>query len=182
MRARAYDPQNGRFITADPIGLAGGSYGLYRYVGNSPTNWIDPRGLCDSPQQCEIERQQRERDPHWQEGEPGNYHQDPYYKDFIDKLDRPFKDPLGPLRIFGWDFKEGKPKLKLLWPWKLISWMFEEISPAKIPDSFPEFMQWLQNIVQASHATDPNAKTGPAVIGHVERASGPPQPRDAARF
>jgi RHS repeat-associated protein len=39
---RYYDPQVGRFITQDPIGLDGGM-NLYRYVPN-PTAWIDPWG------------------------------------------------------------------------------------------------------------------------------------------
>ncbi len=39
---RYYDPQVGRFITQDPIGLDGG-FNLYRYV-TSPTGWIDPLG------------------------------------------------------------------------------------------------------------------------------------------
>ena len=39
---RYYDPEIGRFITQDPIGLAGG-YNLYRYAPN-PNTWIDPWG------------------------------------------------------------------------------------------------------------------------------------------
>ncbi|CAD6877438.1 Rhs-family protein [Methylomonas albis] len=40
---RYYDPNAGRFIHQDPIGLEGGS-NVYRYVPN-PVNWIDPFGL-----------------------------------------------------------------------------------------------------------------------------------------
>ncbi|CAI2537388.1 Cell wall-associated polypeptide CWBP200 [Serratia ficaria] len=44
---RYYDPQVGRFITQDPIGLAGGD-NLYRYAP-SAIGWIDPLGLsCGS--------------------------------------------------------------------------------------------------------------------------------------
>ncbi|MEE5056968.1 RHS repeat-associated core domain-containing protein, partial [Pseudomonas alliivorans] len=39
---RYYDPEVGRFITQDPIGLDGG-LNLYRYAPN-PTMWIDPWG------------------------------------------------------------------------------------------------------------------------------------------
>ena len=41
---REYDPETGRYITGDPIGLAGG-LNSYGYVDASPTNAIDPSGL-----------------------------------------------------------------------------------------------------------------------------------------
>ncbi|MDP3478236.1 MAG: RHS repeat-associated core domain-containing protein [Desulfoprunum sp.] len=41
---RYYDPETGRYISADPIGLDGGM-NLYAYVSNDPVNWIDPWGL-----------------------------------------------------------------------------------------------------------------------------------------
>ncbi len=43
-RARYYDPTVGEFISSDPIGFAAGDANLYRYVGNSPINYIDPTG------------------------------------------------------------------------------------------------------------------------------------------
>jgi len=45
---RYYDPQQGRFVTRDPIGYAGG-VNLYGYVGNNPVNSVDPLGLTFSP-------------------------------------------------------------------------------------------------------------------------------------
>jgi RHS repeat-associated protein len=44
-RARSYDPQVGRFISEDPIGLAGG-VNQFAYVGNNPGNRTDPSGLA----------------------------------------------------------------------------------------------------------------------------------------
>jgi len=44
MKARYYDPEIGRFISKDPIGLLGG-LNLYAYAGNNPVNFIDPLGL-----------------------------------------------------------------------------------------------------------------------------------------
>ncbi|WP_420917733.1 RHS repeat-associated core domain-containing protein [Pseudomonas syringae group genomosp. 7] len=45
---RYYDPEIGRFITQDPIGLDGGD-NLYKYVPN-PTAWVDPWGwACNRP-------------------------------------------------------------------------------------------------------------------------------------
>jgi hypothetical protein len=39
-----YDPQTGRFLSQDPIGLAGG-VNLYAYAGNNPASYSDPFGL-----------------------------------------------------------------------------------------------------------------------------------------
>jgi len=42
---RYYDPEEGRFLTRDPIGYLGGM-DLYSYVHNNPINMIDPGGFC----------------------------------------------------------------------------------------------------------------------------------------
>ncbi|WP_436263250.1 RHS repeat-associated core domain-containing protein [Pseudomonas brassicacearum] len=46
-RHRYYNPETGRYLTADPSKLAGGLNG-YRYTLN-PTGWVDPLGLVDCP-------------------------------------------------------------------------------------------------------------------------------------
>ncbi len=43
-RARYYDLATGRFLSEDPIGFTAGD-NFYQYVFNSPSNYIDPRGL-----------------------------------------------------------------------------------------------------------------------------------------
>lgn len=43
MRARFYDPTLGRFVSEDPIGIAGGA-NLFAYAGNDPVNNRDPSG------------------------------------------------------------------------------------------------------------------------------------------
>ncbi|MDD3813992.1 MAG: RHS repeat-associated core domain-containing protein [Desulfocapsaceae bacterium] len=42
---RFYDPEVGRYISADPIGLDGGM-NLYAYVAGNPVNAVDPWGLA----------------------------------------------------------------------------------------------------------------------------------------
>ena len=44
-RNRYYNPEQGRFIQEDPIGLAGG-LNLYGYANGDPVNFSDPFGLC----------------------------------------------------------------------------------------------------------------------------------------
>jgi RHS repeat-associated protein len=44
-RHRYYDPSSGRFISKDPIGLAGG-LNAYAYGGRNPVSLIDPLGLA----------------------------------------------------------------------------------------------------------------------------------------
>ena len=41
---RYYDPSTGRYITSDPIGLAGG-LNTYLYANATPLKYIDPKGL-----------------------------------------------------------------------------------------------------------------------------------------
>ncbi|WP_426207328.1 RHS repeat-associated core domain-containing protein, partial [Pseudomonas sp. TSPC2-1] len=56
-RHRYYDPRLGRYLTPDPVKLAGG-LNQYQYVPN-PTGWVDPLGLtsnCPPPKKpgCEV--------------------------------------------------------------------------------------------------------------------------------
>jgi uncharacterized protein RhaS with RHS repeats len=48
-RARFYSPTTGRFISEDPIGLAGG-VNLYRYARANPATLTDPTGRIDQRQ------------------------------------------------------------------------------------------------------------------------------------
>ncbi|BEP61104.1 hypothetical protein GmRootV213_16580 [Variovorax sp. V213] len=45
-RHRYYDPASGRYVSRDPLGLAGGR-NLHVYAGNNPVRGIDPLGLVD---------------------------------------------------------------------------------------------------------------------------------------
>ncbi|MGR4068621.1 RHS repeat-associated core domain-containing protein [Billgrantia sp. C5P2] len=62
-RHRYYDPQQGRYISQDPIGLKGGR-NLYGYVSN-PTGMVDPLGLegmhsCQSHENLRITAEQQQ--------------------------------------------------------------------------------------------------------------------------
>jgi RHS repeat-associated protein len=63
-RARYYVPREGRFLTPDPIGPAGGP-NLFAYCLNQPLLWIDPRGLnpCLSRDECAVIRERITRGP-----------------------------------------------------------------------------------------------------------------------
>lgn len=50
---RYYDPKTGRYLTPDPIGLAGG-INLFVYAGNNPINAIDPYGLMSATSAAAI--------------------------------------------------------------------------------------------------------------------------------
>jgi RHS repeat-associated protein len=43
---RDYMPELGRYVEPDPLGRLGSGNDLYAYVGNNPTDLIDPLGLC----------------------------------------------------------------------------------------------------------------------------------------
>jgi RHS repeat-associated protein len=45
-RNRVYSAELGRFLQTDPIRFDAGDVNLYRYVGNSCVDWIDPDGLA----------------------------------------------------------------------------------------------------------------------------------------
>ncbi|AVR78691.1 hypothetical protein NM96_04440 [Neisseria mucosa] len=49
-RFRYYDPEIGRFVNLDPIGLMGG-INVYVYAPN-PIRWVDPNGLSPVSQNC----------------------------------------------------------------------------------------------------------------------------------
>lgn len=44
---RFYDPGTGRYVSEDPLSLAGRNENIFKYVKNNPVNIIDPLGLYD---------------------------------------------------------------------------------------------------------------------------------------
>jgi RHS repeat-associated protein len=47
-RERYYDTSTGRFLSEDPVGVGDGT-SWFSYVGNNPTNFVDPSGLRRAP-------------------------------------------------------------------------------------------------------------------------------------
>ncbi|WP_415640284.1 RHS repeat-associated core domain-containing protein, partial [Pseudomonas gessardii] len=66
-RHRYYNPDNGRYLTPDPVKLAGGVNG-YLYVPN-PTGWVDPLGLTCKAGNCPGQKNTRPS-PHNEESPP----------------------------------------------------------------------------------------------------------------
>jgi RHS repeat-associated protein len=64
---RDYDPQTGRYIQSDPIGLEGG-LNTYTYVENDPLGYIDPEGLIKFPR---MGKPPGMKPPRWSPNKPG---------------------------------------------------------------------------------------------------------------
>jgi len=60
-KSRYYSAVLGRFLQRDPLGYFDGP-SLYEYVNSSPSNWVDPMGLCSTP--CN-------KKPWWEKGLDG---------------------------------------------------------------------------------------------------------------
>lgn len=46
LRARWYDPEQGRFMSEDPLGFLGGGLNMYQFAAGDPVNGSDPSGAC----------------------------------------------------------------------------------------------------------------------------------------
>ena len=51
VRGRWYDPQAGRFVQEDPMGVDGG-INVYTFAGDDPINGSDPSGMSPGAEQC----------------------------------------------------------------------------------------------------------------------------------
>ncbi len=118
---RWYDATVGRWISEDPIGFAAGDGNFYRYVGNSPTNWIDPNGLLaqgsqsldefeenlgDKPGAEELMNALREiEDAIRKQGGPVNARFIPGKGLVCHEVDDIVEDGLRKVRKYGWKYK-----------------------------------------------------------------------------
>lgn len=57
-RARLYNPNIGRFLSQDPIGMLSGDSNYYRAMANNPLRYTDPTGLTCDPMDIELQQAQ----------------------------------------------------------------------------------------------------------------------------
>ena len=104
-RARFYDANLGRFISEDPIKFGGG-INWFAYVRNNPIKYVDPLGLCPSPNNsCSRNRSSSNnssgRPKLWDKPEfgDGSYtNQNPFTSPESGNAGTFFDDPLGTIR------------------------------------------------------------------------------------
>ncbi|MCH4245395.1 MAG: RHS repeat-associated core domain-containing protein [Acinetobacter gerneri] len=67
-RFRYYDPDIGRFISHDPIGLLGGE-NHFQYAPN-PVEWVDPLGLAKNRGRIQAQGAKLEESVSWNQDVP----------------------------------------------------------------------------------------------------------------
>jgi RHS repeat-associated protein len=147
---RWYDPGVGRWLSEDPIGFAAGDPNLYRYVGNSPGDSVDPSGLDGKKQPLGAGAIK--------------YDNRPTYRDY--PYDRP-------AHLFLWDIVDlGYIELR--------SWLFGEDAAKAHRDRVQEKIAWWEAREQYRQSpTAPIGGTNPA-IGMIGPPKNPKSLADAA--
>ena len=166
MRARFYEPVTGRFVTEDPVGLDPHSINLYRYVLNSPTRAVDPRGLEGLSSEDWPTGLNPLTDP-----EHPHYHDD-YYEQLRKELGIDDQRPLSE------QIRED-PNLNRLEAFEFWYNVFQAGTLQGPPPTpgvpgivellrkmLSDALQNLEDVLSGvSRSTDPNAKTGPTGFG-----------------
>ena len=102
MRARFYDPNAGRFVAADPIGLLGGDENFYAYIANAPLSSVDPGGT--SPRFWDRAGKVLDAIDEVEFGKGGNLYRDHIMpRKQLDAQKRVWEEALKQKRIRDWD-------------------------------------------------------------------------------
>jgi RHS repeat-associated protein len=131
-RARYYDPQLGRFLSEDPIGIAGG-INLYAYSGNDPVNNADPTGLC-----------------HWGDGVPDPHPEFPKALPEVCVYGKPYEENQSGMGSYGPGGDMNPVDQRGGGPPNLLGRVASDALPLRVTIPNPFIDQWVEDCHKAS--------------------------------
>ena len=170
MRARYYDVSTGRFTNPDPIGINGEDTNLYRYIENSPPNYIDPLGTSKFDKFYGLPKTFWNWLHRQDKKGPGDYSKEEARELFKEweRLEKPLPDNKGKYR----GNEDGFADLGLLllpWqiavPWEAGWWIGTQINDAFGDKIAPYLDPVFDAITRIIRPSDPNDIVGPDGFG-----------------